>query len=116
GQRALWDGLELYEVPAGSRTLEELPQLAEEAGFLVGLRRSADSPYLPLIGAWEGYLKGLKAKHRSNLRNRLKRLSEAGPVQLETVASSEQGLARAFEDGLQLEGAGWKGEAGAAIR
>ena len=114
-QKARWDVLLLHQVPAGSATLEEFPRLAVQHGFRVGLWRSGDSPYVPLVGSWESYLKGLHGKHRSNLRNRLKRLSQLGEVSLEVVSAAE-GLADALEDGFRLEAAAWKGQAGTAIR
>jgi CelD/BcsL family acetyltransferase involved in cellulose biosynthesis len=110
-EEALWDVLVLPQVPAGSGTLERLPRLADEDGFAAGLWRSVDSPWLPLSGTWETYLSGLAAKHRSNLRNRMRRLEQLGPVALEVVSESGPAL----EDGLRLEAAAWKGQAGTAI-
>lgn len=113
-QKRLWDVLELHQLPAGSRTLEELLRLAAENGFLTGLWRSEDSPYVPLIGTWEDYFNKLDGKHRSNLRNRLKRLSKLGQVELEEISSPAE-LDGALDDSFRLEAAGWKGEAGTAI-
>ena len=109
-----WDMLQLCQLPPGSRTLEELPKLAAADGFLTGLWHSGDSPYLPLTGGWESSLTSLDAKHRANLRNRLKRLSRLGKVSLEVVSGGEE-LAAALEEGLRIEAAAWKGEAGTAI-
>jgi CelD/BcsL family acetyltransferase involved in cellulose biosynthesis len=111
----LWDVLRLPQLPTGSRSLEELPRLAELHGLRVGLWRSGDSPYVPLVGSWENYFKGLDGKHRSNLRNRLKRLSQLGQVSLEVVTSPEH-LDEALDDGFRIEAAAWKGQAGTAIR
>jgi CelD/BcsL family acetyltransferase involved in cellulose biosynthesis len=109
-----WDVLQLCQLPAGSRTLEELSKLAAGDGFLTGLWHSGDSPYLPLPGTWESYMKSLNAKHRANLRNRLKRLSRLGEVAVETIESVEH-VAGALTDGLRLEAAAWKRNAGTAI-
>ena len=114
GCRTLWDVLVLSQLPAGSRTLDELPRLAAEERFLGGLWRSGNSPYVPLRGTWDGYINGLHRKHRSNLRNRLKRLSRRGEVAVETIATIEH-AASALTDGLLLEAAAWKGAAGTAI-
>lgn len=113
-QKRLWDVLELPQLPAGSRTLEELPRLAAEDGFLTGLWRSEDSPYVPLLGTWEDYFNKLDGKHRSNLRNRLKRLNRLGQVELEEISSSAE-LDGALDDSFRLEAAAWKGKAGTAI-
>lgn len=114
-QTTRWDVLRLAQVPGGSPTLEELPRLAAGAGCPTGLWRSNHSPYVSLVGGWESYLKGLDAKHRSNLRNRLRRLSQRGEVGFETISSAAE-VASALNDGLRLEAAAWKGEAGTAIR
>jgi len=107
-----WDVLVLPQLPAGSGTLEHLPELARQDGFRVGVWRSVDSPRLPVAGTWEDYVGRLAPKHRSNLRNRLRRLEERGKVALEVVTD----CGPALEDGLRLEAAAWKGEAGTAIR
>lgn len=110
---ALWDVLVLPQIPASSETLERLPGLAREDGFRVGIWRSTDSPWLRLSGTWDAYLSGLANKHRSNLRNRLRRLDRLGPVGLEVVRTEPIGPA--LEEGLRIEAAAWKGQAGSAI-
>lgn len=112
--KAKWDVLELCQVPAGSSTFGELTHLAVRDGFLVGVWNSGDSPYIPLVGGWEGYLQGLKTKHRANLRNRFKRLSALGTVAVEEVTAPDR-VAAALKDGFRLEAAAWKGRAGSAI-
>lgn len=112
-----WDVMELCQIPPESCLLEELPRLAASDGFLTGQWNAGDSPYLPLAGAWaswEAYHASLDRKHRYNLRNRLKRLSALGPVQLETVSAPEQ-VQEAVEEGFRIEAAAWKGEAGTAM-
>ncbi len=114
-QMAQWDVLKLSQVPSGSMTLEELPRLATEAGFRIGLWGPVSSPYLPLRGTWNSYYESLDSKHRSNLRNRLKRLRQLGEVVLEVVSSDKQ-LESDLEEGLRIEAAAWKEKAGTAIR
>jgi CelD/BcsL family acetyltransferase involved in cellulose biosynthesis len=113
-QQAFWDVMELCQLPAGSRTLKELPTLAAGGGFLVGLWRSPPSPYVPVLGPWESYFKRLKGNFRGNVQRRLKRLEQFGPVALEVMSSGEH-LGSALEDGWRLEAAAWKGQAGTAI-
>ncbi len=109
-----WDVLQLCQVPAGSRTLQELPALAAAAGCSVGIWPAGESPRIPLAPSWDQYLKSLPSKHRSNLRNRLKRLGELGQVTLETVTAGPD-LAPYLDAGLQLETSGWKRETQTAI-
>ena len=113
-QRALWDVLVLPQLPVGSPTLDRLPALAVRSGFRVGTWRGPDSPRLRLTGTWDDYFNGLDRKHRSNLRNRLKRLSALGPVAMEVVTDGPA-LLPALEEGLRIEAAAWKGQAGTAI-
>lgn len=114
-EKKRWDLLLLHQLPAGSQSLTEMRRLAVEHGIQVEVHRSADSPYVPITGSWEGYCKSLDSKHRSNLRNREKRLSQLGSVSLETISASKD-LAQALEDGFRLEAVAWKGKAGSAIQ
>src|SRR5437867_3569305 len=114
-QNDLWDVLQLPQMPAGSTSLSELPRLASRKGFLLGLWRSTDSPYLRLDGTWEAYYEGLPGKHRSNLRNRFKRLGQVGTVKCEVISSGAE-MESSLEEGLRIEAMAWKGEAGTAIR
>jgi CelD/BcsL family acetyltransferase involved in cellulose biosynthesis len=109
-----WDLLQLCQLPAGSETLAQFRNLAAEDGCLSGVWASGASPYISLSTSWPQYCGGLAAKHRSNLRNRFKRLNQVGTVDLETVAAHEN-AEEAVEAGLSLEAAAWKGSAGTAI-
>jgi CelD/BcsL family acetyltransferase involved in cellulose biosynthesis len=109
-----WDVLELCQLPPGSRALAELPGTARGDGFLTGTWCAPGSPYLRVAGSWDDYFGKLRAKHRSNLRNRLKRLGQLGEVKLDLVSSADE-LSAPLEDGFRLEAAAWKGEAGTAI-
>ena len=109
-----WDLLQLCQLPEGSDTLAEISELATRDGFPFGVWRSCESPYVPLHGTWTEYFGSLAAKHRANLRNRFKRLRALGPVELEAV-TSEEFLTAALGDGLDLEAAAWKRDAGTAI-
>jgi hypothetical protein len=110
-----WDVLQLCQLPAGSKTLDTLPHLAASDGCPTGVWLSGASPYLSLDTTWEQYFGGLVTKHRSDLRNRFKRLKQVGPVELE-VLISEAGLEEALKTGLQLKAAASKGTAGAVER
>ena len=109
-----WDLLQLCQLPEGSATLEAIPGLAAPDHCQIVTWLSGASPYLPLRASWGQYLDSLPGKHRSNLRNRFKRLNGIGPVEVELITSGEK-LTDALEAGLQLEAAAWKGEARTAI-
>jgi CelD/BcsL family acetyltransferase involved in cellulose biosynthesis len=109
-----WDLLQLCQIVEGSRTLETISRLAGADQYPFGIWPSEASPYIPLHTTSAEYFGGLAAKHRSNLRNRFKRLETVGPVEVEEITSSE-GLAEALDRGLRIEASAWKAQAGTAI-
>jgi CelD/BcsL family acetyltransferase involved in cellulose biosynthesis len=116
-QRALWDALVLPQLPADSATLDVLSGLALRDGFRTGIwRRPSDrSPWVRLAGNWDDYFAGLARKHRSNLRNRIKRLEQLGPLEVKSVSAGPE-IGPALDQGFNLEAAAWKGRGGTAIR
>jgi CelD/BcsL family acetyltransferase involved in cellulose biosynthesis len=113
-ERRSWDLLQLCQLPEGSPTLEEVQMFAGRDNFPNGVWFSGASPYISLDTHWTQYYDGLATKHRSNLRNRFKRMNQNGPVAVETV-TTRQCLPDALESGLQLEESAWKRDAGTAI-
>ena len=113
-ERKSWDLLQLCQLPEGSPTLEEVRRLAGRGNLPNGVWFSGESPYISLDTSWSQYYDGLATKHRSNLRNRFKRLNQTGPVAIETVTAKES-VPDALEAGLRLEESAWKRDAGTAI-
>jgi CelD/BcsL family acetyltransferase involved in cellulose biosynthesis len=113
-QRARWDVLILSHLPAGSPTLTMLTSMAQGDGYLTGVWRSAEAPYIPIEGDWDAYFSRLSPKLRANLRRRGRRLQDLGDVRMEVVESARE-AGDALEEGLRIEAAGWKGRSGTAI-
>jgi len=113
--RGNWDVLQLSRLPGDSRTRELFERLAGGDRCATGVWRGDVSPYLTLNGTWDTYLASLSAKFRSNLRNRLSRLTKIGEPGLE-VLEGAAAIEGAREDALRLEASGWKAEAGTSIR
>jgi len=113
-QKALWDVLVLSQLPADSQTLTRITSLAQGDGYLTGVWRSAEAPYIPIEGGWDAYFNQLSPKFRANLRRRGKHLQQVGDVRVEVVGSGQE-VEGALEEGLRIEAAGWKGRAGTAI-
>jgi CelD/BcsL family acetyltransferase involved in cellulose biosynthesis len=109
-----WDLLQFCQLAEGSRTLEAIPRLASQNGCRSGVWQSGESLFVSLDTSWADYCGGLATKHKSNLRNRRKRLEQVAPVEMETIAAGSS-LAKAVEDGVGLEAAAWKKAAGTAI-
>ncbi|QRN98607.1 GNAT family N-acetyltransferase [Archangium violaceum] len=108
-----WEVLLLKDIEAGGVVDAALGAAAGEDGFLVARWPSLESPWLPVLsrGALE---ETLDARFRANLRRRRKKLARQGPLVLRRV-DDEASVSRALEEGLALEGSGWKGRGGTAI-
>ena len=111
--RGRWDLLQLSRLPHDSPTLPAIAGLARRTGCLTGTWRGDVSPYLTLSGSCDSYLASLPAKFRSNLRNRLSRLTRIGEPRLEIV--DRDGDGQACEDAMRLEASGWKAHAHTSI-
>ena len=86
------------------------------AGWQVGTVARFERPVLDRRADHDAFLAGHPHKGRlKDLRRRRRRLEEAGTLRVER-ASGGAALERALEDFLALEAAGWKGEAGTALR
>jgi CelD/BcsL family acetyltransferase involved in cellulose biosynthesis len=109
-----WDVLQLSQVERESPTLRVISQRASDAGCATGVWQSGDSPYLPLTGTWDSYLNTLPAKFRSNLRNRMSRLTRLGEPALE-VLTDGAAIEAACDEVWRLEPSGWKRDEGTAI-
>ena len=110
-----FDLLLLRQLPGESETLRALNGTASRAGWLEGRWPSEVSPHIRLRGPFAAYFEGLSPKHRENVRKREKKAKKMGEVSYETVTGGS-GLDAALEDGIRIEGSGWKGKEGTAIR
>ena len=113
-RRREWDVMKLCQLESGSATLEHLAGLAAGYSCQLDTWPSTDSPYLSLNGSFEDHLAKLPRGLRANLRRRMKRLEEIGPVEFEQV-SSERMIDEALADAFLMEAGTWKGAAGTAI-
>ena len=110
-----WDVLQLSRLPQDSATRPTIERLAGAARCSTGIWQGDVSPYLTLSGTWESYLASLSAKFRSNLRNRLSRLTKVGEPRLEVLDGADA-IARGRDDAIRLEASGWKAQAGTSIQ
>jgi CelD/BcsL family acetyltransferase involved in cellulose biosynthesis len=111
--RMRWDVLLLRDVPRDGPTSVLLEPLARADEHLTGRWESLRTPYVDL-GGEKPAEERTSSKFRANLRRRLKRLAEMGPVSLERVDGPD-GLEDALAEFLALESSGWKGARGSAI-
>jgi CelD/BcsL family acetyltransferase involved in cellulose biosynthesis len=109
-----WDVLQLTQLPATSPTIAAMSRLASGEHLPIGRWKSNDSPYLELDGTWDSYWASLSAKFRSNVRNRLTRLTQIGEPRLE-ILCDKLAIAAACQDAWRLEASGWKDREGTSI-
>ena len=109
-----WDVVQLTQLLKGSPTIAALTRLAGADSLPIGTWKSSDSPCLELAGTWDSYWASLSAKFRSNVRNRLSRLTQIGEPELE-ILSEKTAIAGACEDAWRLEASGWKDQEGTSI-
>lgn len=86
-----------------------------EAGFVVRERVRQSSPWIDLGIGWESYRAALPTRKWSEIRRRRRRLDEEGTVAYEQSDGSGD-LERLLDEGLAVEGSGWKDAAGTAVR
>ena len=94
--------------------LDECVAAAGEAGFRRIVRTIARAPYVPVDGSFEEYMTGLDRKFRKEIGRLWRRLEERGETRVTYEDGSER-LDDLLSEGFQLEGSGWKTEAGTAI-
>ncbi|HKC56121.1 MAG TPA: GNAT family N-acetyltransferase [Vicinamibacterales bacterium] len=109
-----WDVVQLTQLLKGSPTSVAMTRFAAAEGLPIGTWESSASPYLELSGTWDSYWASLPAKFRSNVRNRLSRLTQVGEPALE-ILSDKRAIARACDDAWRLEASGWKDQEGTSI-
>lgn len=108
-----WDRLLLTDVPEGGAG-EVLFELARRRGLPVGRWESLRSPFFTLPDSMEAMHARLDTRFKANLRRRRRKLAKEGPITVERCEGGP-GMARCLEEGLALEGSGWKGRRGSAI-
>jgi CelD/BcsL family acetyltransferase involved in cellulose biosynthesis len=112
--RERWDVLQLHQFTQSSPTIAAMTQFAEKEGLATGIWHSSNSPYLELAGSWDDYLGRLSAKFRSNIRNRMSRLTKLGEPTLE-ILRDRDAIEAGYADALRLEASGWKDREGTSI-
>lgn len=106
--------LSLRFLNADSGDVGRLRAAADAAGYRVLERTVARSPYVAIEGDWTTYERGLKGRHRSDVRRQLRRLLEAGSVSVE-VATGRERLDELLAEGFRVEPSGWKARESTAI-
>ena len=87
---------------------------AESTGCRMRVDTLERSPYVTLDGDWDGFMKRLTSKRRSNLRRLRRKLEERGRLEFELSDGTDR-LDALLAEGFEVERSGWKGREGTAI-
>jgi CelD/BcsL family acetyltransferase involved in cellulose biosynthesis len=90
-----WDEIALWAVREDSPTLSGLPEACRELGLRFVSEQEDVCPQLELPADWEEYVSSLGKKDRHELRRKLRKLPQAGAVEVEVLdspAELESGL------------------------
>jgi CelD/BcsL family acetyltransferase involved in cellulose biosynthesis len=101
-------------VPAGGPTADAFEAAFELLGFRVRSRPRLQSPFVDFSDGWDPYVETLSTRKWREIRRRLRRLEEEGPVDF-VVSDGAHDLDRQLSDGFAIEGSGWKDSRGTAI-
>ena len=104
-------GLDIDYIPLAGATAAVLRELADERGLRSIEIETGRQPYVDTSGCWDEYLATLSRKHRKEVGRLRRRLEEQGELDLRLEESSLDAL----DEGLRIEGSGWKADAGSAI-
>lgn len=77
--------LKLGALTPASPTLQLLPDISSQMGLGYILEPAGNLSVAALPGSWDNYLQGLTAKHRHEIRRKLRRLNESGDVSFSQV-------------------------------
>lgn len=103
----------LLGVPADDSSVEELARSSGELGRVSLVRIEARSPFVDTAAGWDAFWSGLSRKTKKDLRHRRNRLEAMG-AEVAPLAEPAD-LEVELEQGLAVEGSGWKSGRGTAI-
>ncbi len=109
-----WDLLDVSQVLGGSG-MDLLAGIAASENFPVARKRTSQTLYLPIPAPSNGqpWTPEIRPKFRSHLRRARRQLEELGKLELKHYSTADPAALQRFYD---LEGSGWKGAEGTAIK
>ncbi len=108
-----WDLWVMYFV-ADDPQRKEFERLARRYGYRFTTQRTDRSPFLPLSGTWDEFLKCRPSKFRSDLKARERRLREKGRLDFRIV-DGRGSRSETFAAIHEIENDSWKDGAGTSI-
>jgi CelD/BcsL family acetyltransferase involved in cellulose biosynthesis len=96
-----WDELSLWALREDSPVLAALPSLCAETGLIFVTEHEDVCPQISLVADFEEYVSSLDKKDRHELRRKLRKLPQAGEVDLEVIETPAEAAA-ALDDFLHM--------------
>lgn len=96
-----WDELSLWALREDSPVFAALPAVCAEAGLAIASQHEDVCPQIALASDFEEYVSSLDKKDRHELRRKLRKLPQAGEVELEIIESPDEAAA-ALDDFLWM--------------
>lgn len=96
-----WEEIALWAVREDSPTFAALPGVCRGLSLAFSAEPEDVCPQLELPDDWEEYVSGLGKKDRHELRRKLRKLPQAGAVEVEVLESPEE-MESALDDFLRL--------------
>jgi CelD/BcsL family acetyltransferase involved in cellulose biosynthesis len=96
-----WDDLTLWAMREDSSSLAALPAVCAEFGLTFAKEAEDVCPQIALAGDFEEYISSLDRKDRHELRRKLRKLPQAGAVELEVLESPAE-VEGALDDFLRM--------------
>jgi CelD/BcsL family acetyltransferase involved in cellulose biosynthesis len=107
--------IRLFCMPDDENVVGPLRQALETSGWRPHSRALFRSPYLDLRELeWDVYENSLPRKMRAEIRRRRRKLEQEGALELQIVDGGGD-LIRILDEGLAIEGSGWKTKEASAI-
>jgi hypothetical protein len=110
-----WDVVLLPQLVAGSPSLSAFERIAQASGWRTGQWAALPSPFVRLSSESATLFGMVRNKGAANMRRCYRKLCRKGAVDMEVIADPEA-VRIAMQDGLRIEAAAWKGQAGTAMR
>lgn len=106
----------LARIPAESPIEATFKRLVCYRGIMLG-RTGASAAYVVSRGGWKEYFWSISAQRRYDYQRKRKRMEQAGQVAVRIERpDSRDDLPHMLQEVFRIEGAGWKGRSGSALR
>lgn len=105
----------LQRISTDSHIVSEICQVRLRKGIVIQ-KDTAGSNYVPIHTTWDEYFSTVSSQRRYNLRRKNKRAEKIGNTSVQVFSPAPEELDQYLDTAFSIEGAGWKGKAGSALK